>query len=307
VLFNTLAYARFFALVFLASWALARFRKVRVTFLLAASYVFYAHWDWRFLGLIFGSSTIDWWLGNRIARENSPATRRLWLLATVAVNLGVLGFFKYWNFGIDSARMVLAELGFHPSLSTLQIALPVGISFFTFESMSYVIDVYRRDIEPHPSYLEYLCFVAFFPHLVAGPIVRPRDLLPQLANPARFMPEQGSEGLFLIAIGLLKKVAIGDYLALNLVDRVFDSPFYYSSLECYAAIVGYAVQIYCDFSGYTDIAIGSALLLGIRFPQNFASPYQASNIQDFWRRWHISLSTWLRDYLYVPLGGNRKG
>lgn len=307
MLFNTLAYARFFAIVFAVSWALARFRKVRVAFLLAASYVFYAHWDWRFLGLIFGSSTIDWWLGNRIGREDAPHKRKLWLLATVAVNLGVLGFFKYWNFGIDSARTVLAELGFHPSLSTLQIALPVGISFFTFESMSYVIDVYRRDIEPHPSYLEYLCFVAFFPHLVAGPIVRPRDLLPQLANPARFNPEHGSEGLFLIAIGLLKKVAIGDYLALNLVDRVFDSPLYYSSLECYAAIVGYAVQIYCDFSGYTDIAIGSALLLGIRFPQNFASPYQASNIQDFWRRWHISLSTWLRDYLYVPLGGNRKG
>jgi D-alanyl-lipoteichoic acid acyltransferase DltB (MBOAT superfamily) len=307
VLFNTLDYARFFALVFVVSWFLARYRKLRVAFLLAASYVFYAHWDWRFLALIFGSSTIDWWLGNRIARQDAAGARRGWLLATVVVNLGVLGFFKYWNFGIDSARVLLEQLGFHPSLPALQVALPVGISFFTFESMSYVIDVYRRDIEPHPSYLEYLCFVAFFPHLVAGPIVRPRDLLPQLANPARFNPDHGSEGLFLIAIGLLKKVAIGDYLALNLVDRVFDSPFYYSSLECYAAIVGYAVQIYCDFSGYTDIAIGSALLLGIRFPPNFASPYQASNIQDFWRRWHISLSTWLRDYLYVPLGGNRKG
>jgi D-alanyl-lipoteichoic acid acyltransferase DltB (MBOAT superfamily) len=307
MLFNTLAYARFFVLVFLISWGLARFRKLRVAFLLAASYAFYAHWDWRFLGLIFGSSTIDWWLGNRIARSSEPKTRKLWLLSTVVVNLGVLGFFKYWNFGIDTARTVLEGLGLHPSLSTLQVALPVGISFFTFESMSYVIDVYRRDIEPHPSYLEYLCFVAFFPHLVAGPIVRPRDLLPQLANPAQFIPERASEGLLLIAIGLLKKVAIGDYLALNLVDRAFGSPLYYSSLECYAAIVGYAVQIYCDFSGYTDIAIGSALLLGIRFPQNFASPYQASNIQDFWRRWHISLSTWLRDYLYVPLGGNRKG
>jgi D-alanyl-lipoteichoic acid acyltransferase DltB (MBOAT superfamily) len=173
--------------------------------------------------------------------------------------------------------------------------------------MSYVIDVYRRDIEPHPSYLEYLTFVAFFPHLVAGPIVRPRDLLPQLAAPATFRPELGSEALFLIALGLLKKVAIGDYLALNLVDRVFQAPGQYSALECYAAVVGYSLQIYCDFSGYTDIAIGSALLLGIRFPPNFAAPYTAVDLIDFWRRWHISLSTWLRDYLYVPLGGNRRG
>jgi D-alanyl-lipoteichoic acid acyltransferase DltB (MBOAT superfamily) len=167
--------------------------------------------------------------------------------------------------------------------------------------------VYRGDIEPHPSYLEYLTFVAFFPHLVAGPIVRPRDLLPQIAAPARFLPEAGSEGLFLIAVGLVKKVAIGDYLAINLVDRVFDAPAQYSALECYAAVVGYALQIYCDFSGYTDIAIGSALLLGIRFPPNFAAPYTATDLIDFWRRWHISLSTWLRDYLYIPLGGNRRG
>jgi D-alanyl-lipoteichoic acid acyltransferase DltB (MBOAT superfamily) len=183
----------------------------------------------------------------------------------------------------------------------------VGISFFTFESMSYVIDVYRRDIEPHESYLDYLGFVAFFPHLVAGPIVRPRDLLPQLAGPPRWNPAEGSEGLFLIAVGLVKKVAIGDYLGVNLVDRVFDAPIQYSALECYTALVAYSVQIYCDFSGYTDIAIGSALLLGIRFPKNFDAPYKAVNIQDHWRRWHISLSTWLRDYLYVPLGGNRKG
>jgi D-alanyl-lipoteichoic acid acyltransferase DltB (MBOAT superfamily) len=167
--------------------------------------------------------------------------------------------------------------------------------------------VYRRHIEPQKSYLEYLSFVAFFPHLVAGPIVRPRDLLPQLAGPPRFSAAEASEGLFLIAIGLVKKVAIGDYLALNLVDRVFDAPLHYSSLECYAAVLGYAVQIYCDFSGYTDIAIGSALLLGVRFPLNFNAPYKARNIVDFWRRWHISLSTWLRDYLYIPLGGNRKG
>jgi D-alanyl-lipoteichoic acid acyltransferase DltB (MBOAT superfamily) len=173
--------------------------------------------------------------------------------------------------------------------------------------MSYVIDVYRGELEPQKSYAEYLSFVAFFPHLVAGPIVRPRDLLPQLAGTPHFGEKEASEGLFLIAMGLGKKILIGDYLALNLVDRVFDSPTFYSAGEVYAAVVGYALQIYCDFSGYTDIAIGSALLLGVRFPKNFNSPYKAASVTEFWRRWHISLSTWLRDYLYIPLGGNRRG
>ncbi|HEU5073251.1 MAG TPA: MBOAT family protein [Polyangiaceae bacterium] len=281
--------------------------KVRLIFILLASYVFYAHWDWRFLFLIWGSSTADWLLGNAIANAPSSAARKRWLLGTVVLNLGVLGTFKYFNFFADSLRAALEGLGVPMSPVTLEVMLPIGISFFTFESMSYVIDVYRGDIKPQRSYLEYLSFVAFFPHLVAGPIVRPRDLLPQLAGPPRFSAEEASEGLFLIALGLLKKVAIGDYLALNLVDRVFDAPMRYSAVECYAAVLGYAVQIYCDFSGYTDIAIGSALLLGIRFPLNFNAPYKARDIADFWRRWHISLSTWLRDYLYVPLGGNRKG
>lgn len=290
-----------------ALYALVRAKKVRLLFILGASYVFYAHWDWRFLPLIWGSSTVDWLLGHAIARATSEKRRKAWLIGTVILNLGVLGIFKYFNFGIDSATAVLASVGVQVPEVTLRIALPIGVSFFTFESMSYVIDVYRRHIEPHESYVEYLSFVAFFPHLVAGPIVRPRDLLPQLAGPARWNSAEGSEGLFLIAIGLVKKMAIGDYLALNLVDRVFDAPTQYSAVECYSAVLGYAVQIYCDFSGYTDIAIGSALLLGVRFPLNFDSPYKAPNIQDFWRRWHISLSTWLRDYLYVPLGGNRRG
>lgn len=290
-----------------AALILLRAKRVRLLFILGASYVFYAHWDWRFLPLIFGSSTADYLLGLKIGHTDDPVLRKRWLLLTVLLNLGVLGFFKYLNFGMDTARAVLAGLNVAAPEWTLEVALPIGISFFTFESMSYVIDVYRRELPPHKSYLEYLSFVAFFPHLVAGPIVRPRDLLPQLGGPPRFSPTEGSEALFLIAWGLLKKVAIGDYLALNLVDRVFDQPIQYSALECYAAVIGYAVQIYCDFSGYTDVAIGSALLLGIRFPLNFNAPYKAVNIQDFWRRWHISLSTWLRDYLYVPLGGNRKG
>ena len=307
MLFNTIAYAKFFAVVFVASWLLVRFRRARVAFLLLASYVFYAHWDWRFLPLIFASSTIDFLLGSSIGHEQDARLRKLLLTITVVVNLGVLAFFKYANFGVESLTAALTALGYHPPALALNIALPIGISFFTFESMSYVIDVYRRHIEPHESYLEYLTFVAFFPHLVAGPIVRPRDLLPQFANPATFSEAAGAEGLFLIAVGLLKKVAIGDYLALNLVERVFGAPLGYSSLEVYAGVVGYALQIYCDFSGYTDIAIGSALLLGVRFPKNFDAPYTAVDIVDFWRRWHISLSTWLRDYLYISLGGNRKG
>jgi alginate O-acetyltransferase complex protein AlgI len=307
VLFNTLLYAEFFAAVFVVSWLLARAGKLRVLFLLLASYAFYARFSVKLLPLIFVSSSADWLLGRAIGNAQDPRERKTWLVATVILNLGLLATFKYLRFGIDTARAVLTSLGFHPPEVALEIALPVGISFFTFESMSYVIDVYRRDIEPHPSYLEYLTFVAFFPHLVAGPIVRPRDLLPQLASPARFEPTLASQALFTIAVGLVKKIVISDYLSINLVDRVFDAPAQFSALECYAAVLSYAVQIYCDFSGYTDIAIGSAALLGVRFPKNFDAPYKAASIQDFWRRWHISLSTWLRDYLYIPLGGSRLG
>jgi D-alanyl-lipoteichoic acid acyltransferase DltB (MBOAT superfamily) len=287
-----------------SSWPLAR-----ISFLLVLSYYFYASWDWRYLPLIFGSSTVDFFLARAIAAEEKPSRRRAMLVATVALNLGFLGFFKYWNFGVENVRLLLAWLHGAPPLtpsSTFEVLLPpVGISFFTFESMSYVIDVYRRELPAYKSYVRYLLFVSFFPHLVAGPIVRPRDLLPQLEKPAALTRAMGGEALFLIAIGLLKKVVISDQLAANLVDRVFERPENFSALEVLAGVYGYAVQIYCDFSGYSDIAIGSALLLGVRFPPNFDSPYQAPNLADFWRRWHISLSSWLRDYLYIPLGGNR--
>ncbi|RYZ04081.1 MAG: MBOAT family protein [Myxococcales bacterium] len=307
--FNTLAYAVFLALVFVVTWWLAQRgrSRARLLVLLAASYFFYAQWDPRFLGLIFATSSADWLLGNAIGHAPNDRRRKQLLILTVVMNLGVLGLFKYFDFGIAQFSALLGTLGFHPPELALRLTLPIGISFFTFESMSYVIDVYRRELPPHPSYLEYLAFVAFFPHLVAGPIVRPWDLLPQLADSPRFDPGLASRALLLIALGSFKKLAIGDYLALNLVDRVFDAPLQYSALECYAALVAYAVQIYCDFSGYTDIAIGSAALLGVRFPRNFDSPYQAHNVVDFWRRWHISLSSWLRDYLYIPLGGNRRG
>jgi alginate O-acetyltransferase complex protein AlgI len=307
VQFTTLAYAVFLALVFTLSWLIVERVRLRLWLLLAASYFFYAQWNWRFLALIFASSSADWLLAGAIARAATEPRRKHLLWLTVVMNLGVLGFFKYYNFGVAELSALLQGLGLHPPDLLLRITLPIGISFFTFESMSYVIDVYRRELPPHPSYVEYLAFVAFFPHLVAGPIVRPRDLLPQLASRARFDAQLASRALLLIGLGLFKKLAIGDYLATNLVDRVFDSPLSYSALECYVALVAYAVQIYCDFSGYTDIAIGSAALLGVRFPKNFEAPYRAHDIVDFWRRWHISLSTWLRDYLYIPLGGNRRG
>jgi D-alanyl-lipoteichoic acid acyltransferase DltB (MBOAT superfamily) len=326
VLFTTLAYAKFFALAFVGSWALALrdlplpawMRKLpsatygglpRAVFLLCLSYYFYASWNWRYLPLIFGSSTVDFFLARAIAREERPSVRRLWLALTVALNLGFLGFFKYWNFALENAHLLSALIRGDAAGSAndaLKVILPpVGISFFTFESMSYVVDVYRGELPPHRSYLRYLLFVAFFPHLVAGPIVRPRDLLPQLEERPSLTREMSGEALFLIALGLLKKMVISDQLSLNLVDRVFERPENFSTVEVLAGIYGYALQIYCDFSGYTDIAIGSALLLGVRFPKNFDSPYKARNIADFWRRWHISLSTWLRDYLYIPLGGNR--
>jgi alginate O-acetyltransferase complex protein AlgI len=312
VLFNTLNYAVFFAVAFAGSWALARLAKgwARIVFLLILSYGFYAAWSFKYLPLILVSSTVDYFLARAIHRLQDQRRRKMLLAVTVVLNLGFLGFFKYWNFALENVHIVEAWWTGQPVASNDAIKVllpPVGISFFTFESMSYVIDVHRRELTPHKSYLRYLLFVCFFPHLVAGPIVRPRDLLPQFEAEPKLTREDGSEGLFLIAIGLLKKVVISDQIALQLVERVFETPENYSSVEVLAGVYGYAVQIYCDFSGYTDIAIGSALLLGVRFPLNFDSPYKAHNLQDFWRRWHISLSTWLRDYLYIPLGGNRGG
>ena len=324
MLFTTLKYAAFFTVAFLGSWALClvpgRMRPSgeatgrawnpwpRTIFLLILSYGFYAAWDWRYLPLIFGSSTVDFFLARAVHREPRPGGKRALLFITIALNLGFLGFFKYWNFASGNVHALLALTGGEAptAASTFRVLLPpVGISFFTFESMSYVVDVYRGELPPHRSYLRYLLFVSFFPHLVAGPIVRPRDLLPQLERRPTLTREDGGEALFLIAAGLVKKLVLSDQLAQNLVDRVFERPASFSSLEVLCAVYGYAAQIYCDFSGYTDIAIGSALLLGVRFPKNFDSPYKAEDLSDFWRRWHISLSTWLRDYLYIPLGGSR--
>ncbi len=305
--FNSAQYALFLIVVFFAFWGLSRLHLLRTIFLLLASYFFYANWNPWYLILIFLSSTVDFSIGRLLPFAATAITKKSLLAVSVVFNLGVLATFKYFNFFADAVSGTAALLGFDLEPVQLGVLLPVGISFYTFQSMSYTIDVYRGQLAPERSYLRYLLFVSLFPQLVAGPIVRASHFLPQLRRPPRLRPEEGSRAVLLILIGLVKKVVIADYLAVNLVDRVFDFPERFSSLEVIAGVYGYALQIYCDFSGYSDIAIGSALLLGLHIPKNFDSPYNATDLRDFWRRWHISLSTWLRDYLYIPLGGSRRG
>jgi D-alanyl-lipoteichoic acid acyltransferase DltB (MBOAT superfamily) len=264
-------------------------------------------WTALCVAIIFLGSTLDFYVGRALGRTEKPAARKALLLASVLYYLGVLSVFKYFNFAVDSISTVASWLGLHLSPVHLRLVLPFGISFFTFETMSYTIDVYRREIPPADRYLDYLLFVCFFPHLVAGPIVRPRSMLPQLAAEPVATDETKAEGLFLIATGLMKKIVIGDTLGLNLVNRVFDNPERYSSLEVLVGVYAYAIKIYADFSGYSDVAIGSAKLFGYDLPKNFDAPYTSGDLQEFWRRWHISLSSWLRDYLYISLGGNRGG
>jgi alginate O-acetyltransferase complex protein AlgI len=329
VLFNTVTYAYFFATVFVVSWALSRWPRARLGFLLVASYVFYAGWTFvgwdtllhaegpafwdavfqsiKYVPLLFVGTSIDYYLGILLDRIDDPGRRKAMLIATILLNVGILIFFKYWNWGADTFIALMAALGVHVPDIHMRVELPIGISFFCFMSLSYVVDVYRRTIPACRSYLNYLAYISFFPHLVAGPIIRGRDLLPHLERPTHLTAETGGEGMFLIAAGLFKKVVIGDYIAVNFVDRVFAEPTSYSSLEVLAAMYGYAVQVYCDFAGYSDVAIGSALLLGYRFKTNFDAPFKSTNIVEFWRRWHVSLSTWLRDYVYIPLGGSRHG
>ncbi len=238
------------------------------------------------------------------AKEQS--SRKRWLFLSLVGNLGFLATFKYFNFFAESLNAAAAYRDIQLNIPLLRVALPVGISFYTFQSMSYTIDIYRRQLEPVRSPLGFLTFVAFFPQLVAGPIVRARQFLPQLETVPSLSESKGAEGLYRIGIGLMKKVVIADLLAVNLVQRVFESPEVYTSAELLFGVYGFALQIYCDFSAYSDIAIGSAMLLGLELPENFDHPYRAVNLRDFWKRWHLSLSTWLRDYLYIPLGGSRE-
>ena len=254
--------------------------------------------------LLIFAATSDFLIAQGIYRVRSRAAKRWLVVLSVMVNLGMLGYFKYTNFLVDIANQMFGQ-GF---LQFQNIFLPVGISFFVFQSMSYTIDIYRGQLKPLGNWCDYLFYLSFFPQLVAGPIVRARDFIPQIRrNPVVVTREMFGTGVFLILTGLFKKAIISDYISLNFVDRIFDEPLLYSGFECLAGIYGYALQIYCDFSGYSDMAIGIALLLGFRFPKNFDAPYKSATITEFWRRWHISLSSWLRDYLYISLGGNRKG
>ena len=307
MLFPTLAFGVFFLFVYFTSWSLDRENGRRKLFLLLASWFFYAQWDWRFVGLLILSAVLNWGVAAAIARSDDDS-RRKWLVGLgVAFNLLVLGFFKYYGFFIEQAGELLAQFGWGRDLPLLQVILPVGISFFTFQGISYVVDVHRRKTPVARSLLDVMLLMSFFPHLVAGPIVRASDLLPQFDRTPRLTREMATHGLLLIVWGLFKKTVIASELSVRLVDPVFFDPTAYGTLDMMAAVYGYAVQIYCDFSAYSDMAIGTAALLGYSFPRNFDQPYRAGSMQSFWRRWHISLSSWLRDYLYVPLGGGRKG
>lgn len=303
--FNSVQYALLLVVVF------GIYRKLRRreqnALLLVASYAFYAAWDWRFLSLLWISTLVDYSVGKRMGKTDRPDSRRRLLAVSMAVNLGILGFFKYFGFFADSAAELLGRVGWQADFVTLSIVLPIGISFYTFQTMSYTIDVYRRELEPTNDLLSFAVFVAFFPQLVAGPIERAKRLLPQFLNDrAKAGGPELTSGLLLIFIGLFKKVVIADALA-GFIEESFLAAETAGWMQLLVAVYAFSLQIYGDFSGYSSIARGSARLLGIDLMVNFNQPYLSRNITHFWRTWHISLSTWLRDYLYIPLGGSRVG
>ncbi|NOX57570.1 MAG: MBOAT family protein [Planctomycetes bacterium] len=307
MLFNSLEFALFFPIVVACAWWLRRSGTARMTLLLAASYFFYMSWDYRYAALLAASTVLDYWVGRALPKARSVALRRSLLTASLVGNLGVLLYFKYFNFLWASLVGGAQLAGWNAPDWSHSFLLPVGISFYTFQSLSYTIDVYRGRLAPTESMLKFALFVSFFPQLVAGPIVRASDFLPQLEKNARYDEQRALRGLWLIFIGLFKKICIADVLAATLLDDVFGNPLGASRWELMLAAYGYSFQIYCDFSGYSDVAIGAAAILGFHLPLNFDRPFLAISFRDFWRRWHISLSTWLRDYLYVPLGGARRG
>jgi D-alanyl-lipoteichoic acid acyltransferase DltB (MBOAT superfamily) len=306
MLFNSLEFLGFFPLVFALYWLLHRSIKAQNFLLLVASYFFYGSWDWRFLSLIIFSSCVDFFIGLRL-KKTEKSSHRKWLLSvSLVANLGILGIFKYYDFFIESFINLLQTVGFQANITTLNIILPVGISFYTFQTLSYTIDVYRRKLEPTSNALNFFVYVAFFPQLVAGPIERAINLLPQFSRKRVFEYERGVDGIRQILWGFFKKVVIADNCAV-FVDAIFDNSGSLGGGWLLLGAVLFAFQIYADFSGYSDIAIGTARLLGFDLMQNFAFPYFSRDIAEFWRRWHISLSTWFRDYLYIPLGGSRVG
>jgi alginate O-acetyltransferase complex protein AlgI len=305
MLFNSFHFAYFFAILFPIYWALNRWRSAQNVLLLAAAYYFYGCWNYRFLWLLILSTVMDFACGLWVDKFQDPRKRKACVAASMALNLGMLGYFKYYNFFAGSLQILLARSGIHLSLAQLNVILPIGISFYTFQSMSYVIDVYRRDIKPTRNLIEFAAFVSFFPHLVAGPIMRPTTLLPQIERRRRFDLQQFYSGAYLVFWGLTKKVVVADNLAL-FVNDLFNRWQTIDGGLALLAVYAFAFQIYCDFSGYTDAARGIAKMLGFELALNFNLPYFATSPKEFWSRWHISLSTWLRDYLYITLGGNRQ-
>ena len=300
MLFNSIEFAFFLPIVFLLYWFIFQKNlKIQNLFLLLASYFFYAWWDWRFLGLIFISSLSDYLIGAEINRTENDKKRKQFLYLSLFINLGILCIFKYFNFFSESFYLAFQTLGIKIHPLTLKVVLPIGISFYTFQTLSYTIDIYRREMKPSTDPIAFFAFVGFFPQLVAGPIERAKSLYHQFLTPRQFNYELAINGSRQILWGLFKKMVIADRLA-NHVDKAFNQ---YEILPASALILGaiyFAIQIYCDFSGYSDIAIGTARLFGFNLLQNFNFPYYSQNMTEFWRKWHISLSTWIRDYLYVP-------
>jgi len=305
MLFCTQKFLFFFLVVFTVYWALP-WQRVRVVLLLIASYYFYASWNPMLASLIFLTTTLDYAVARLMDASASERLRRALLTLSIGVNVGLLVYFKYANFFLASLADCLNAAGMSASLPMLSVILPVGISFYTFEAISYTVDVYRRKISAERNLAHFLLFILFFPHLVAGPIVRASDFLPQVRRKKRWNWLRIALGGKLVLLGLFKKLAIANRMAL-LVDPVFANPTAYESSVLWMAAVGYAFQVYCDFSGYSDLALGTAQLLGYRLAVNFNLPFAAANVTDFWRRWHISLSNWIRDYIFFPLGGSRSG
>jgi alginate O-acetyltransferase complex protein AlgI len=306
MVFNSLTFVVFFAIVLLLhnlplSWSIKKFN------LLVASYLFYAAWNPPFIVLLWASTIVDWLVARQIHRQEIHSRRKAWLIVSLVVNLGFLGFFKYGNFALDNLYTLMTALGVHYRQPEWNILLPVGISFYTFHSMSYTLDIYWRRVEPIPKLFDFALFVAFFTQLVAGPILRTADLVPQFTRPRTATRDQLCWGSALMTFGLFEKIVLADGVFAPVADAVFRASRSAGALDAWLGTLAFSGQIFCDFAGYSIVAVGAALCLGFNIPNNFRSPYGAIGFSDFWRRWHISLSTWLRDYLYIPLGGNRKG
>ncbi len=303
--FCSYAFLAFFIAVFLVYWSLP-WRQVRVALLVAASFAFYSSWSQWLALIVFASATVDYFLALFLDRAPSPLSRKLIVTSSIVMNVGLLAYFKYANFFLQSLGAALNDVGASTSMPLLRIIAPIGISFYTFEAINYMVDVYRRKIPAERNLVHFLLFITFFPHLLAGPIVRARDFLPQIRRPKRWDGQRFYLGGQYVLMGLFKKMVIADHMIL-FADPVFANPGSFGTGTLWLATLAYALQVYCDFSGYSDIAIGSAHMLGYKLAPNFAMPYISPNVAEFWRRWHISLSSWIRDYLYIPMGGSRKG